>query len=169
VRVRLEAWGPEDFELLKRLVGDPAMMTYLGGPESAEKIRERQARYEGTETAFKVVDAESAEALGWLGYWESDGAWEMGWAVLPEHQGKGVAAAATLQALERVREDGRHRYAHAFPVVENGPSNALCRKLGFTLTGEEDGEYPPGNRVRFNNWRFDLGATEAGAEPRTGR
>jgi RimJ/RimL family protein N-acetyltransferase len=156
MRVRLERWGPDDFELLGRLVGDPAMMEHLGGPESPEKIRERQARYEGTDTAFKLVDDESGEGVGWVGYWQYEDAWEMGWAVVPEHQGKGVASQGTLLALDHAREDGSHRFVHAFPDVDNAPSNAICRKLGFTLVGEIDGEYPPGHARRFNDWRYDL-------------
>ena len=166
MRVRLEHWGPGDLALLEGLVGDPAMMEHLGGPESLEKIRERQTRYEGTDTAFKVVDEDSGDGVGWVGYWKHDGAWEIGWAVLPEHQGRGVASAATQQALDRARVDGRYRFVHAFPDVHNTPSNAICRKLGFTLLGVEDGEYPKGHPRRFNNWRYDLSAEDA--RPRTG-
>ena len=32
--VRLEPWGEGDLALLRGLVGDPAMMVHLGGPES---------------------------------------------------------------------------------------------------------------------------------------
>jgi RimJ/RimL family protein N-acetyltransferase len=38
----------------------------------------------------------------------------------------------------------------------NEASNAICRKLGFELLGEEDFEYPPGNPIRCNDWRLDL-------------
>src|SRR5437762_11239231 len=100
MEIALVPWGAGDLPLLERLVGDPAMMTHLGGPESPEKIRERQARYEGIDSAYKAVDAESGEGVGWLGYWESGDAWEIGWAVVPEHQGKGVESAATRKALE---------------------------------------------------------------------
>lgn len=162
MRVRLEPWGPGDFELLERLVGDPAMMEHLGGPETPEKIRERQARYEGTDTAFKVVDEESGEGVGWVGYWESDNAWEIGWAVAPEHQGRGFATAGTAAALALARENGTHRFVHACPDVGNAASNAICRKLGFTLLREFDGEYPPGHPRRFNDWRYDLNEEDAG-------
>ena len=165
--VRLEPWGEGDLPLLERLVGDPVMMEHLGGPESPEKIRERQVRYEGTDTAFKVVDDESGEGLGWVGYWESGDAWEIGWAVAPEHQGKGVASAATRQALEHARVDSRYRFVHAFPDVDNVASNAICRKLGFTFVEEVDGEYPPGHPRRFADWRYDLSAEDG--EPQTGR
>ena len=50
---------------------------------------------------------------------------------------------------------------HAFPAVENAPSNAICRKLGFTLLDEHDFEYPPGTVMRCNDWRLDLISTSA--------
>jgi RimJ/RimL family protein N-acetyltransferase len=45
---------------------------------------------------------------------------------------------------------------HAFPTVDNGPSNAICRKVGFTFQEEVDFEFPPGNLMRCNDWRLDL-------------
>ncbi|MBA3402885.1 MAG: hypothetical protein H0U05_12980, partial [Actinobacteria bacterium] len=35
-------WGEGDLEL--KLLGDPSMMEHLGGPESPEKIADRQGR-----------------------------------------------------------------------------------------------------------------------------
>jgi RimJ/RimL family protein N-acetyltransferase len=46
----------------------------------------------------------------------------------------------------------------AYPGVDNAASNAICRKLGFTLLGAEDFEYPPGHLMRCNDWRLDLRA-----------
>jgi RimJ/RimL family protein N-acetyltransferase len=39
--------------------------------------------------------------------------------------------------------------------VGNAPSNAICRKLGFTLLGPHDFEYR-GTVLRCNDWRLDL-------------
>ena len=49
---------------------------------------------------------------------------------------------------------------HAFPSVDNGPSNAICRKAGFALQDEVDVEYPPGHPMRCNDWRLDLFAED---------
>ena len=162
--VRLEPWGADDLQLLRRLVGDPAMMEHLGGPESEEKIIERQARYErrgnGKGWAFKIIEEATGEPVGWVGYWErswkGEEVWESGWSVLPEFQGGGFAASGTARAMEHAREDGRRRFVHAFPAVENAPSNAICRKLGFTLLGELEFEHPKGNFMQCNDWRLDL-------------
>jgi RimJ/RimL family protein N-acetyltransferase len=52
----------------------------------------------------------------------------------------------------------KHRSLYAFPSVGNAPSNGICRKLGFTLVGETEYEYPPGSGrvMRCNDWRLDL-------------
>jgi RimJ/RimL family protein N-acetyltransferase len=164
--VRIEPWGAGDRELLAQCVGDPAMMAHLGGPESPAKIDERQARYEVPGShQFKIVSSGTAEGAGWVGYWERDDeVYEIGWAVLPAFQGRGVASAATRLALEDARAVGTRRYVFAYPAVDNGPSNGLCRKLGFELVGTTDYEYPPGNPLRCNDWRFDL-AELAVADP----
>jgi hypothetical protein len=44
----------------------------------------------------------------------------------------------------------------AFPSIANAPSNAICRKLGFTLIEECEFEYPKGSFMRCNDWRLDL-------------
>jgi RimJ/RimL family protein N-acetyltransferase len=39
--------------------------------------------------------------------------------------------------------------------VDNGPSNAICRKLGFTLLGPLDFEFR-GGVLHCNDWRLEL-------------
>jgi RimJ/RimL family protein N-acetyltransferase len=165
--IRIEPWGEGDQPLLERIMGDPAMTEHLGGPESPEKIADRQKRYvalpsTGTGWMFKVVDAETGEGLGSVGYWErpegDDTVYETGWSVLPEFQGRGIATAATAQCIELARAERKHRYLHAYPSVENHASNAICRKLGFELVGLDEYEYPKdsGNIMRCNDFRLDL-------------
>jgi len=163
---RIEPWGEDDLPLLHRLLGDPAMMEHLGGPEGAEKIEERHGRFlgRGDESAkmFKVVETATGESVGSVGYWEREAnegqVYETGWMVLPEFQGRGIATEATRQAIELCRAERTHRYLYAYPSVDNEPSNAICRKLGFELVDEEEYEYPQGsgNVLHCNDWRLDL-------------
>jgi RimJ/RimL family protein N-acetyltransferase len=160
-RVRLEPWGDGDLPLLEQCLGDPAMMTHLGGPETPEKIAERQARYaQPGSKQYRIVDEASGQDAGWVGYWDRDWrgeqVYEIGWAVVPSFQGRGLAGAATREAIAKARDEGDRRYLHAFPSVENGPSNAVCRKLGLTLLGAHEFEYPKGSWMRCNDWRLDL-------------
>jgi RimJ/RimL family protein N-acetyltransferase len=137
------------------------MMRHLGGPESAEKIAARQARYEQPDSKqFKIIDEATGEGAGWVGYWErewrGDQVFEIGWSVIPAFQGRGIAGAATLKVIAVARSERNHRFLHAYPAVGNAPSNALCRRLGFTLLGPYDFEYPKGNLLHCNDWRLDL-------------
>ena len=160
--VRLEPWGEGDLPLLQRLLGDPAMTEHLGGPESPEKLADRQRRYEQPGSGmYRIVDEASGEAVGSVGYWErewrGERVFEAGWSVLPEFQGRGIATDAMARAIELAQGERKHRFMHAFPNVENAASNAICRKLGFTLLEENlEFEFPPGNHLRCNDWRLDL-------------
>jgi hypothetical protein len=49
------------------------MTRYLGGPETDEKLLDRQAKYERTAEAgsgrmFKIIDVAAGEAVGSVGY-----------------------------------------------------------------------------------------------------
>jgi RimJ/RimL family protein N-acetyltransferase len=162
---RIEPWGEGDLPLLEKLMGDPTMTEHLGGPESPEKIVERQKRYErdtGGDPMFKIVEAATGESVGSIGYWERESSegqvYETGWMVLPAFQGRGVATSATAQVIERARAERKHRFLYAYPSVDNAPSNAICRRLGFTLVAVSEYEYPKdsGNVMRCNDWRLDL-------------
>jgi RimJ/RimL family protein N-acetyltransferase len=149
-------WAAGDLPLLERLLGDPAMMAHLGGPERAEKIAERNARYaQPASGQFKIVAG--GEGVGWVGYWaRGEEIYEIGWSVLPAFQGRGLATAGTRAALDRARAEQDRRFVHAYPAVDNAPSNGICRSLGFELLGAYDFEYPQGHPLRCNDWRFDL-------------
>lgn len=141
------------------------MNVHLGGPEALQKIRERHERYRqssvtGKNPMFVIVVGPQRTAAGSIGYWEKEWQgekiWETGWSVLPGFQGQGIATQATFAVVERARAEGKHRFLHAFPSVDNGASNAICRNVGFTLQGEVDFEFPPGHVMRCNDWRLDL-------------
>jgi RimJ/RimL family protein N-acetyltransferase len=163
--IELQLWSENDLSLLERLLGDPEMTKHIGGPETHEQLLKRHRRYVGIVEAnsnvarvYKVT--KNSEAAGWVGYWEmswqDQPAYEIGWSVLPAYQGQGVAGKATFEALAKARSERKHRFIHAFPSITNAPSNAICKKLGFSLIEECDVEYPPGHFMRGNNWRFDL-------------
>ncbi|HCJ48098.1 MAG TPA: hypothetical protein DHW40_01980 [Microbacterium sp.] len=158
--VTIEPWGEQDLPLLERM-NMPEMTAHLGGPESAEDLERRQARYLRVASTggrmFRIeVDGEPA---GGIGYWESDEdgtpAYEAGWSVVPEHQGAGVAGAALRLLIAEVRRDGRRALLTAYPGVDNAASNALCARAGFDVRGE--GREPwRGGELHFRIWALDL-------------
>lgn len=172
--ITIRPWSEGDLWLEQRIMGDPAMTEYLGGPEPLEKIRERHERFlrmNGSDKGqvFAILVGSDKVAAGSVGYWETEWqgqqVWEAGWGVLPEFQGQGLATRAIALMAERAQAVGKYRYLHAFPKVDNGASNAVCRKAGFSLQGESDFEYPPGNPIRCNDWRLDLLAKDAASTP----
>jgi RimJ/RimL family protein N-acetyltransferase len=166
--VALRPWSAGDGTLLQRLLGEPEMTRYLGGPEAPAAIAARHERYVAadadTHGLFAVTVGPDARPVGWVGFWESEwrgeAVWECGWNILPEEQGKGIATAAVARMIDDVRRRGRHRHLHAFSTVDNDASNALCRGLGFELRGQVEVDYPHGGVMRSNDWRIDLAAPE---------
>lgn len=160
-RVRLVPWGEGDFWLLER-TNSAEMTAHLGGPESPEKLADRHRRYLAPASGrmYRVTSADGGETVGSVGFWEREWQgeliWETGWGILPEFQGRGLAARAARAVVVAAREAGRHRYLHAFPSVAHRASNSVCRRAGFTLLGEYAFEYPKGHWITSNDWRYDL-------------
>ena len=98
---------------------------------------------------FKVVLA-GGEAVGSVGYWQrswrGDEINEIGWSVLPAFQRRGIARLATAQVIERREGGGGPALPPRLPVGrEPAVERALPGKLGFTLLGPAEVEYPPGS------------------------
>jgi RimJ/RimL family protein N-acetyltransferase len=162
--IRIDPWTEGDLDLLRRQ-NAPEMTVHLGGPESEEAVLARHQRYLDLNDRedgqmFRIVLVPDSVAVGGIGLWDSDWqgepAYETGWGVLPEFQGRGIAAIATRKVIEHARADGRFGAVFAFPGVDNAASNAICRKAGFTQVGEGDFEYPKGSFMRCAVWRYDL-------------
>ncbi len=169
--VAFQPWQEEDLPLLRAL-NMPDMKRHLGGPETEDALAARHRRYllsrNSSARRFRVVLAGSGEPVGSVGYWEREWegrtVYEMGWAILPAYQRRGLGTLAVREAVLAARAEGGHRFVHAFPSVDNAASNAVCRSAGFALVGECDFEYPPGTKKRSNNWVYDL---EHGQPPGT--
>ncbi|HEY6741763.1 MAG TPA: GNAT family N-acetyltransferase [Lapillicoccus sp.] len=160
--VDIRPWSANDLPVLERN-NTPEMTVHLGGPESRDKLLDRHERYqrgwnEGTARMFTAwLDA---EPVGLIGYWnvthQGRGVYECAYGIFPAYQGRGLAAAAMTACLEHAARHGSRDEIFAYPNVTNGPSNALCRRMGFELEGEQDFEYPKGHPIRANAWRYDL-------------
>jgi RimJ/RimL family protein N-acetyltransferase len=142
----------------------PAMTEHIGGPESDDEVitrHENYLRYWNKGSARMFVIEADAVAVGGVGWWTNQ--WreadvhETGWFVVPEAQGRGIAAAAVALLIEDTRRFGTFPLLTAFPSVSNAPSNALCAKSGFALSGTE--EFPfRGTILTVNAWVLQLSA-----------
>ena len=162
--MRLVPITADDEELTVRLECDPDMMLHIGGPRPEADVRASHKRRlalmeKGDARMYKIVADDSDEVLGTIGIWKLDWkgsqTYEMGWFVLPEHQGKGVATEAARLIIEQARSDNDVRYIHAYPSVSNAASNAIARNVGMNNLGEFDNEGFAGI-LRCNDWRIDL-------------
>ena len=149
VRVWIEPWSADDQPVLERS-NTPEMTRYLGGPESPEKIVERQARFlrlweSGEARMFTIHVDGIAEAVGSVGYWTSSwpGAdvYESGWSVATAYQGNGFASQGLSACLHYAADRGGRDIVVAFPVsttrhptLSAGPSasHSLGKKISST-------------------------------------
>jgi RimJ/RimL family protein N-acetyltransferase len=154
-----------DVDAYVRMRCDPEMMAELGGPVAREGIEDKVERdVESTragESWISMIVPDTAEpgvVAGSVVLWSQtdrgEPLSEIGWMVLPEFQGRGLAKRAVRALLERARDEDRWGVVHAFPGVTNGPSNGICRSLGFTHVGEREVVFA-GRRIRSNHWRID--------------
>ena len=161
MEITLSPWGPDDLPVLERS-NTPEMTANLGGPESGEQLRERHARYlrlnETGDACMLRIDVDGVPAGG-IGYWqtEHDGepAFEAGWSVEPQWQGRGVAKQALRQLTRMVADDGRRALLVACPGIDNPASNALCRGAGFEHRGSATAPWR-GGEMTFNTWVLDV-------------
>lgn len=160
--MRLRDVRAGDVEAYVRMRCDPVMMAELGGPLPRARVEERLRRdlalVAGDSSWIRMIvpdGAQDGEAAGTVTLWsdQEDGESfsEIGWMVLPEYQGRGLAKAAVRRVLDAAAEDGRWGEVHANPGTTNRPSNGICRALGFRLVGERDLDFA--DRVlRTNHW-----------------
>ncbi|RKE21441.1 GNAT family N-acetyltransferase [Streptomyces sp. TLI_171] len=166
--IRLEPWSAAHLELLER-INTPLMRRHVGGPETPGQLLRRHRRYlelpsRGGMMFAVLADRRPAGSIAFHRRdWQGAQVLETGWNVLPEFQGRGLAAAAgramiALLRAEAAADPSVPAVLHAFPAVDNTPSNALCARLGFTNAGPCAFEYPrrSGRFLRSNDWRLAL-------------
>jgi RimJ/RimL family protein N-acetyltransferase len=134
---------PADLDAYVRMRCDPVMMSELGGPQPRECIagqlrRDLETVREDSAWIKMIVAGDSAQVAGTVTLYPHEGISEVGWMVLPEFQGRGLAGEAVRQVLDLARADGRWGLIHTFPSTTNAASNAICRSAGFSLIGQEE-------------------------------
>ena len=162
--MRLVPITADDEDLTVRLECDPEMMLPIGGPRPEADVRAAHKRrldwiQKGEARMYKIVADDSDEVLGTIGIWKIEWkgpqTYEMGWFVLPEHQGKGVVTEAARLIISQARSNPEVRYVHAYPAVTNVASNAIAGKIGMENRGQFDNEGFAGV-LRCNDWRIEL-------------
>jgi RimJ/RimL family protein N-acetyltransferase len=176
--VRLRDVEPGDVGAYVRMRCDPVMMAELGGPLPREGMAAKVARdvqQAAADAAWikMIIPGESAPEMvaGSVTLWSHENRGtamsEIGWMVLPEFQGRGIATTAVRMLLALAREQDRWGLVHAFPAITNVPSNAVCRSAGFRFAGEQQTTFA-GRMFRTNHWVINPATdlTTANTRPR---
>ncbi|MGW7427293.1 GNAT family N-acetyltransferase [Streptomyces sp. NPDC054813] len=153
---------PDDVDAYVRMRCDPVMMRDLGGPLPPEGMKDkvrRDAEAAAADTSWiKVIvpdpgtpDIVAGHVCIWAHDEDGKPISEIGWMVLPEFQGRGLGKLATRTLLRQARDENRWGDIHAFPATTNGPSNGICRSLGFRLLGEVDVDFAD-RAIHSNHW-----------------
>jgi RimJ/RimL family protein N-acetyltransferase len=175
--MRLRDVEPGDVAAYVRMRCDPVMTAGLGGPLPREGIEAKVARdvrqaAAGTAWIKMIIPGGIAPGVvaGSVVLWPHDGTGtpvsEIGWMVLPEFQGRGIATTAVRLLLALAGEQDRWGLVHAFPAITNTPSNGVCRSAGFRFAGEQETTFA-GRVFWTNHWVINpaSGLTTANARP----
>jgi ribosomal-protein-alanine N-acetyltransferase len=141
--------GPRDIEFLCTLMGDPRVGSTLGGVRDRDQVRrwlrdheDHWERYGYGYWTWRERAGGEPIARGGLGTATVEGepVVELGWAVLPEHWGRGIATELGAASMRVAARLGIARVA-AFALTGNVASRRVMEKLGMTY--DRDFEHGP--------------------------
>ena len=142
-RLVLRSWQEQDFECLKSIFCDEETARYVGGARSEHMVWRQMATIIGHWhmrgfTVFAVERKEDGKIIGYAGPWYPL-EWpepEIGYALIPEAQGKGYAFEAVQAALRYVYDALGWETAISVIVRENEGSRSLAKRLGAHHVGD---------------------------------
>jgi ribosomal-protein-alanine N-acetyltransferase len=143
-RTRLVPWEEDDWAPFQRLCRDPRVMRHIWGGAlwNEEKAREFVARQrrclaERGYCMWKVTAPHEAGPLGLCGLQPLAGTdeIEIGWWLVPELWGQGIATEAARAVLRFGFEDAALGHIAAVAMPDNGASIRIMEKLGMSLVG----------------------------------
>ncbi|MDQ7992501.1 MAG: GNAT family N-acetyltransferase [Propionicimonas sp.] len=169
-RLVLRPWSEDDVAAAFDIYSRWAVMRYLGRSPVAEtdlaQSRERVVRWAGLpgplHGVWAIVPKGGAVPVGsalmkllpFSGTGEPSPDTEIGWHLHPDAWGNGYASEAGARLVRHAWDHGLDEvYAVTYP--ENGPSQAVCRRLGMTHLGQTDRYYDVTSEL------FRLGRTDA--------
>ena len=148
-RLRLRPFRGSDLAAMHALYGDADNLSYWSVEPSPDMDRTRtmlrwHLAYRPQYYVMWAIEERAAKrgkgggAIGMINYHRRDlreKRVDVGWLMLPGHQGKGYAAEAARALLRYLFDDlGIHK-VEALIAPDNKPSAALAKRLGFRLEG----------------------------------
>lgn len=136
-RLRLRQWTLNDFDAVARYYADEDNARYVGGKKDADQAWRHLALHVGhwqlKRFGYWAVDEKQAgDFVGCVGLWQSPG-WpelELGYWLMPEHQGKGYATEACRKCIQFAREVLQAKSLVSYIDPGNKPSQSVATRLG---------------------------------------
>jgi RimJ/RimL family protein N-acetyltransferase len=143
-RIRFRRMEDGDLDDMARLLGDPDVMTHYPRPRTREEaaawIRWNQDNYARDGFGLWILHDREGNFLGDCGLtWQRVNGverLELGYHLVPQWQGRGLATEAARASCELARSRGMSEVI-ALVVPENLPSRRVAERLGLTVESED--------------------------------
>ncbi len=155
-RLHLCTLNANDWELFLTLHNDPENLRYVFDPLSRAQIEERfNSRLPHWDVdsshwlCLLIRDRHSGEGLGFTGLRISDrdtGEAEVGYLLLPQHQGKGLGAESLRAVMDHARDTLGIKHLIATVTDGNVASCKVLEKNGFALKQRNERAFQLGGR-----------------------
>lgn len=147
-RLRLEPYNDSHYQGLRVMDNDPGVMRYISKGivktpeetrENIRRVQDRWHKYGFSWWAIKEKTSGTVVGAACLQYLENvEGApLEIGWRLIPEHNGKGYATEAAKAIIDFAAEHTDANYLVAVADPENIPSQRVMQRLGMTYKATE--------------------------------
>lgn len=144
-RLILRRLTVEDTDAIFAMRSDHDFMRHLTKCETREEARdwiEFVSSYWKYNAGFwAVVHKETNQTIGWCGTWTllefEPGVMEIGYAIVKEFEGKGLATEAAKFALRYAFETRQALAVNAVATAENYGSHRIMQKLGMRFGGKQ--------------------------------
>ena len=144
-RLVLRGWTEADFAPLSEFYSDEECARFVGGVSQPWEVWRRMASFIGHWHLrgfgkFALEDKASGHFAGYCGPWFPEG-WpepEIGWALMPEFQGKGLMIEAANRCLSYVYDE--LGWSTAISLID--PDNAASRRVAERLGAQFEARQP---------------------------
>ena len=136
-RTRLRTFADRDKPAIHRLLTDPEVRRYLGGPAEAAQVEAARTASVGERWGvFCIADRITDEVFGGCSFGRWRGVLELSYELLPEIWGRGLAIESVGAALEWVWANTDDDEVVAVTQTANVRSLSLLDRLGFVAEAE---------------------------------
>lgn len=140
MQIKFQSINKKDLDLFYSIFGRDDMMQNHGGTLSPKECESKftdilNASHKGLAQHYKIV-SDTNEKIGYVGFWpriiEGDDVVEIGYMVLPEFKGQGIATRASEFICKKAEAKFPEREIVAITNKRNTASRKVLEKSGFT-------------------------------------